>query len=53
MKTLFPKPIIELPEADIPIKGIKAYLSQGEDHQIIFMEFAEDVDLVEHSHEEQ
>jgi len=53
MTTLFPKPIIDLPEADIPIKGIKAYLSQGENHQIIFMKFAEDVDLTEHSHEEQ
>ncbi|SMP53395.1 cupin domain-containing protein [Anoxynatronum buryatiense] len=53
MTTLFPKPIIELPEADIPIKGITAYLSQGENHQIIFMKFEEDVDLAEHSHEEQ
>lgn len=51
--TIFPKPIVELPEADIPIKGIAAYLSQGEGHQIIFMEFIEDVDLAEHSHEAQ
>lgn len=46
-------PIINLPEADIQIKGIKAYLSQGENHQIIFMLFEEDIDLSEHSHEEQ
>lgn len=49
----FPQPIVSLPEADIPIKGIKAYLSQAENHQIIFMEFSEDVDLPEHAHASQ
>lgn len=46
----FPEPILNLPKADIPLDGLKAYLSQGENHQIIFMEFAKDVDLSEHSH---
>ena len=50
---VFPEPIRRLPEADIPLNGIKAYLSQGESHQIIFMEFSEDVELPEHSHESQ
>jgi quercetin dioxygenase-like cupin family protein len=49
----FPEPIRKLPEADIPLKGIKAYLSQGDNHQIIFMEFNEDVELPEHAHEGQ
>jgi quercetin dioxygenase-like cupin family protein len=53
MSKIFPEPIMSLPEADIPLKGITAYLSQGENHQIIFMEFAEDVELTEHSHESQ
>jgi hypothetical protein len=53
MTTTFPKPITEMPEADVPIKGIKAYLSQGSDHQILFMEFSEDVDVAEHFHESQ
>jgi len=53
MSETFPKPIIELPEADIPIKGIKAYLSQGANHQIVFMEFSEDAEVPEHSHESQ
>ena len=44
---------MNLPEADIPIKGVKAYLSQAENHQIIFMEFSEDADLPEHAHESQ
>lgn len=50
---IFPEPIFRLPEADIPLDGIKAYLSQGEDHQIIFMEFEKDVELPEHQHEAQ
>jgi mannose-6-phosphate isomerase-like protein (cupin superfamily) len=50
MSNLFPEPIRNLPEADIPLDGIKAYLSQAKDHQLIFMEFDEDADLSEHSH---
>ncbi len=50
MKNLFPDPIRKLPEADIPLDGIKAYLSQSADHQLVFMQFENDVDLPEHSH---
>lgn len=50
MKSIFPEPITNLPEADIPLNGIKAFLSQAENHQIIFMEFDEDIDLPEHLH---
>ena len=50
MSELFPDPIKNLPEADIPLDGITAYLSQSDTHQIIFMEFEKDVDLPEHSH---
>jgi quercetin dioxygenase-like cupin family protein len=50
MSETFPKPIRDLPEADIPFEGVKAYLSQSDTHQIIFMEFKKDVDLPEHSH---
>ena len=50
MTETFPKPIQDLPEADIPLEGVKAYLSQSDTHQIIFMEFKKDVDLPEHSH---
>ncbi len=53
MSSNFAEPVRKLPEADIPLSGITAYLSQAESHQIIFMEFAEDVDLPEHSHEAQ
>ncbi len=53
MSKIFPSPITNLPEANIPIKGIKAYLSQSDSHQLIFMEFENDTDLPEHSHAEQ
>lgn len=53
MSNLFPEPISSLPEADMPFSNYQAYLSQGENHQIIFMQFKEDIDLPEHSHEAQ
>ena len=53
MTEIFPEPIRNLPEADIPLSGLKAYLSQSENHQILFMEFSEDAEVPEHSHESQ
>ncbi|MFX1465081.1 MAG: cupin domain-containing protein [Promethearchaeota archaeon] len=53
MSSIFPEIIVNLPEADIPIKGLKAYILQGERQQIIFMEFSEDIEIPEHSHEAQ
>ena len=53
MSEIFPPAITSLPEADIPMKGIHAFLSQGPGHQILFMEFSEDIDLPEHSHQAQ
>jgi quercetin dioxygenase-like cupin family protein len=45
-----PAPIKKLPKANIPLSGVEAYISQGENHQILFMEFNEDVRVPEHSH---
>ncbi len=53
MRGIFPEPISKLPQADIPLEGLKAYLSQAPDHQIVFMEFEKDVVLPEHSHASQ
>ena len=53
MPSIFPEPILNLPEADIPLNGVKAHLFQGENYQIIFMEFEKDADVPEHSHESQ
>lgn len=49
----FPEIITNLPNADIPIKGLGSHLFQGEDQQILFMEFGNDVEIPEHSHEAQ
>ncbi len=53
MSEIFPEPIRNLPQADIPLDGIKAYLSQAENHQILFMEFSEEMQVPQHSHEVQ
>ncbi len=46
----FPDPVRRLPKVDIPLRGVTAYLSQGDDHQILFMEFSEDTEVPEHAH---
>jgi quercetin dioxygenase-like cupin family protein len=53
MVEIFPEPIRNLPQADIPLDGLKAYLSQAENHQILFMEFSEETQVPTHSHEAQ
>ena len=53
MPEIFPEPIRNLPEADIPLSGLTAYLSQSDDHQILFMQFDEDAEVTEHSHDDQ
>ena len=52
-KSIFPDPVLKLPEADIPLDGVRAFLSQSTGHQILFMEFEQDVELPEHAHEGQ
>ena len=53
MSRIFPDPISDLPQADIALDGVTAYLSQSDTHQILFMEFEKDVDLPEHTHDDQ
>lgn len=50
MSKVFPDPVTALPRADVPLEGVRAYLSQGPDHQIVFMEFDRDVEAPAHSH---
>ena len=49
----FPEIITKLPEARIPLEGFRSYLLQGENQQIIFMNFENDAKISEHSHEAQ
>ena len=53
MLELFPEPICKLPQADLPFKGSRGYISQAQNHQILFMEFSEDVEVPEHHHASQ
>lgn len=49
----FPDIITNLPEADIPIEGLRAHLLQSKDQQVVFMSFEKDAEIAEHSHEAQ
>lgn len=48
--SLFPDCIIGLPKAKILLPGAAAWISQGVDHQILFMQFSNDVSVPEHAH---
>ena len=50
MSDVFPDVVTSLPKADIPLDGVTGYVSQSADHQIVFMEFSEDVEVPTHSH---
>lgn len=53
MRNNFAQEIESLPRAAVPIPGARAFLSQADSHQVLFMEFEEDAILPEHSHESQ
>ena len=46
----FPAVIKNLLEADLPFKGVKAWILQGEKHQLIFFEMQSRALVPEHSH---
>ena len=50
MHAVFPEVIISLPEADIPFKGIKGWLLQGEHNQTVYFEIEAVGDLPPHAH---
>lgn len=52
-KKRFPEMIERHPNADIPIKGLMSKLVQADDQQFVFMEFEEDIEVAEHSHNAQ
>jgi quercetin dioxygenase-like cupin family protein len=47
----YPKMIASLPEARIEFRGVKGWISQGTDHQIVFFEMEPLGKASEHSHE--
>ena len=50
MKQIFQKMIKSLPEADIHFKGIQGWISQSENHQLVFLEIEAIGKVAEHSH---
>jgi quercetin dioxygenase-like cupin family protein len=46
----FPEVIMCLPEADTHLKGVKAWILQGEKHQLVFFEMESSIQVPEHSH---
>ena len=50
MNDFFPQAITSLPEADIPFEGVKGWLSQGSDHQIVFFEIEAIGEVAPHTH---
>lgn len=49
----FPEIITELPRVDLPFEGGIAYLMDARDKQVVFMEFQEDLMVLEHFHSAQ
>ncbi|MCK4919895.1 MAG: cupin domain-containing protein [Bacteroidales bacterium] len=50
MSEFYPETITNLPEADIPFDGVRGWLSQSENHQIVFFEIEAIGDVAEHKH---
>jgi len=49
-KSPFPKAITTLPQAAIAFTGVKGWLSQAKDHQLVFMDIAPIGEVAPHAH---
>ena len=47
---IYPEMIMKLPEADIPFKGVRGWISQGKNHQIVFFDIEPIGKVAKHSH---
>ena len=50
LKQRFPKIITDLPEADTQFNGVRGWIAQGKNHQIVFFEMEPFAEVPEHSH---
>ncbi len=46
----FPEMIKNLPEADIPFKGVRGWILQGKEQQVVFMDIDPIGEVSEHKH---
>jgi quercetin dioxygenase-like cupin family protein len=49
----FPEFVENLPELDLPIQGARGWMMQSDGQQVVFVEFAETVEVPAHSHSSQ
>ncbi|UCE36459.1 MAG: cupin domain-containing protein [Thermoplasmata archaeon] len=49
-ENIYPKIIKNLPEADIEFKGVRGWLLQGKDQQLVFFDIEPIGEIAEHSH---
>ena len=49
----FPELITGLPEADIPFEGVRGWISQAADHQVVFFDIEPIGEVAPHRHGEQ
>ena len=47
----YAKVITDLPEADIQSEGMRGWILQGENHQLVFLQMESNVRIPEHDHE--
>jgi len=47
----FPRFLTDLPEVDIQFKSVRAWISQGDNHQVVFFDIAASGEVTEHYHE--
>jgi len=52
-KEVYPQMVTDLPQIDIPLKGVKGWLLQGLDKQVVFFDIEAVGAIPEHSHGEQ
>ncbi|MCZ6694288.1 MAG: hypothetical protein O6939_10340, partial [Bacteroidetes bacterium] len=50
MENFYPEMITKLPEADIPFDGVKGWLLQGNDNQVVFFDIAPIGEVAKHAH---
>ncbi len=48
--SFYPDVITNLPEANIPFKGVRGWLSQAANHQIVFFDIEDIGEVAEHVH---
>jgi quercetin dioxygenase-like cupin family protein len=49
----FPSFVTAFPEVAFPFPGVRGWLLQGGEQQVVFAEFSETIEVPEHSHAEQ